>query len=66
MNNNQLARRQFIQFLAASPLLVGLSPGRLLAGATAGSLLPPVTSPADALDVFDFERVAEGNRHRRQ
>lgn len=59
MNDNQLARRHFIQFLAASPLFVGLSPGRLLAGATAGSLLAPVASPADALDVFDFERVAE-------
>jgi 4-hydroxymandelate oxidase len=59
MNSNQLARRHFIQFLAASPLFVGLNPGRLLAGATTESLLAPVTSPADALDVFDFERVAE-------
>jgi len=31
MNNNKLARRQFIQFLAASPLFAGLGPGRLLA-----------------------------------
>jgi len=61
----QLARRRFIQFLAASPLFAG--PGRLLAGAVsedglpaslAESLLAPVSSPEDALDVFDFERVA--------
>jgi len=70
MNNNKLARRQFIQFLAASPLFAGLGPGRLLADGFSGSgdglpahlaesLLAPVSSPEDALDVFDFERVAE-------
>ncbi len=59
MNNNLLARRRFIQFLAASPLFAGLNPGQLLASAVSGSLLGPVSSPEDALDVFDFERVAE-------
>lgn len=65
MNNRKFARRQFIQFLAASPLFLG--PGRLIAGSTehglpeslAESLLSPVTSAEDALTIFDFERVAE-------
>jgi len=70
MSNKNLARRQFIQFLAASPLFAGFNPRRLLAdtipaahpgGSTglAGTLLSPVGSPEDALDVFDFQRVAE-------
>lgn len=70
MSNKSLARRQFIQFLAASPLFAGFNPGRLLAdtnpsaypGGSTGlvdSLLSPVSSPEDALDVFDFQRVAE-------
>ena len=65
-----LARRRFIQFLAASPLFVSLNPVRLLAdtGSTATEGRPanlaesrftPITSPTDALDVFDFHRVAE-------
>ena len=70
MNKKALARRQLIQFLVASPLLAGLNPGRLLAdmlsdgpasGSTglADSLLSPIIAPGDALDVFDFQRVAE-------
>jgi len=70
MIKKALARRQFIQFLAASPLLAGLSPGRLLAdmladGSASSStglsdnLLSLITQPGDALDVFDFQRVAE-------
>ena len=70
MTKKNLARRQFIQFLAASPLFVGLHPHRLLAGTTsdadpgvstslADTLQNLVTSPEDALDVFDFQRVAE-------
>jgi hypothetical protein len=59
MNTNNLARRRFIQFLAASPLFAGLSPGRLFASVASESLLALVSSPEDALDVFDFERVAE-------
>ena len=55
INKKNMARRQLIQFLAASPIFAGLSPGRLLAG----TLLNPVSSPEDALDVFDFQRVAE-------
>jgi (S)-2-hydroxy-acid oxidase len=65
MNKKLLARRQFLQFLAASPLFMG--PGRLLAGRSehglpadlAERMLSPVTGPDSALDVFDFERVAK-------
>lgn len=70
MTAKNLARRQFIQFLAASPLLLGLSPGRLLAStpldqssgssnSLAESLLKLISSPEEALDVFDFQRLAE-------
>ena len=70
MTQKALARRQFIQFLAASPLFAGLNPGRLLAdmvsdgSATsstglADTLLSRIAAPEDALDVFDFQRVAE-------
>jgi len=70
MIKKALARRQFIQFLAASPLFVGLNPGRSLAdiisdgsaGGSAGltdTLLSQINTPEDALDVFDFQRVAE-------
>jgi isopentenyl diphosphate isomerase/L-lactate dehydrogenase-like FMN-dependent dehydrogenase len=70
MTKKSLARRQLTQFLAASPLFVGLNPGRLLAhmasdGSAGGSAgladgLPgPIAAPDDALDVFDFQRVAE-------
>ena len=55
MNKNNLARRQFVQFLAASPLFAGLKPGALLAN----TLMSPVSSPEEALDVFDFQRVAQ-------
>ena len=41
------ARRRFLQFLAASPLLA--------AGAAAWAQDKIIASPADALDVFDFE-----------
>ena len=70
MIKKSLARRQLLQFLVASPLLAGLNPGRLLAdilsegsasssSGLADTLLSPVTAPGDALDVFDFQRVAE-------
>jgi len=70
MNKKTLARRQLIQFLAASPLLAGLQPGRLLADMVSGgsatsaagladTLLSPISAPDQALDVFDFQRVAE-------
>lgn len=70
MTQKALARRQFIQFLAASPLFAGLNPGRLLAdmvsdgSATsstglADTLLSRINAPDEALDVFDFQRVAE-------
>ena len=55
INKNKLARRQFMQFLAASPLFAGFNPGTLLAN----PLMSPVSSPEEALDVFDFQRVAQ-------
>jgi 4-hydroxymandelate oxidase len=58
MSNTNLARRQFIQFLAASPLFAGLSPTSLLAH-TEDLLFGQITSPEEALDVFDFQRVAQ-------
>lgn len=65
MQDKKLARRQFIQFLAASPLFMG--PGRLRAGNSehglperlAEALLAPVKSPDQVQDVFDLRRVAE-------
>jgi hypothetical protein len=58
-----IARRTFLKYLAASPLLATTSPGRMLAAAIldegSSSLADYlITSPADALDVFDFQRVA--------
>lgn len=57
-----LARRQFLQFLAASPLLGYTAAGRLLADESLDGLDLPdylVDSPDDALDVFDFHAVAK-------
>jgi isopentenyl diphosphate isomerase/L-lactate dehydrogenase-like FMN-dependent dehydrogenase len=57
-----LARRQFLQFLAASPLLGMTEAGRLFADETLESIDLPrhlIMSPADALDVFDFHNVAK-------
>lgn len=58
-----IARRKFLNFLAASPLLATASAGRLLASESPdddSSLLPEylIKSPGEALDVFDFHRVA--------
>jgi isopentenyl diphosphate isomerase/L-lactate dehydrogenase-like FMN-dependent dehydrogenase len=58
-----IARRKFLNFLAASPLLAATSAGRLLASESPDddlSLLPDylIKSPEEALDVFDFHRVA--------
>ena len=66
---NRSDRRDFLRFLAASPLVpVGFSPGlldRLLRGgrhplrSLEGVLQDPeITNPNQALDVFDFEPVA--------
>jgi len=57
-----LARRQFLRFLAASPLLGLTAAGRLLAEETLDAIQLPeylIKSPADALDVFDFHNVAK-------
>jgi 4-hydroxymandelate oxidase len=58
-----IARRKFLNFLAASPLLATTSASRLLASESPdddSSLLPDylIKSPEEALDVFDFHRVA--------
>lgn len=55
MQKNMTARRQLLKFLAASPLLAGASPMALMAGLKGDA----ITSPGDALDVFDFQRVAK-------
>jgi len=57
-----LARRRLLKFLAASPLLAGAGPGRLLAEETIDRLELSdylVRSPGEALDVFDFHNVAK-------
>ena len=65
-----LGRRQFVKFLAASPIFAGLSPSALLGdelssvsgkgiAGMAAELFSLITSPDQAQDVFDFERVAE-------
>ena len=53
----------FLNYLAASPLLAAAVPGRLLAADfhdESSSQLAEhlIKSPADALDIFDFQRVA--------
>ncbi|MGK2924067.1 MAG: alpha-hydroxy acid oxidase [Lysobacterales bacterium] len=59
-----IARRTFLKYLAASPLLATTGSGRMLAAeildagpSSVADFL--ITSPADALDVFDFQRVAQ-------
>lgn len=57
-----LARRQFLKFLAASPLLAYTAAGRLFAEESLDAIRLPehlIKSPADALDVFDFHNVAK-------
>ena len=50
-------RRQFLRFMAASPLLVHGAPGWLQL--ELGDDGEAITDPKDALDVFDFREVAE-------
>ena len=55
-------RRQFLRFLAASPLLGCTAAGRLMADETLDAISLAdhlITSPDDALDVFDFHNVAK-------
>ena len=65
-----IARRQFVKFLAASPIFAGLSPAALMGdelssvsgkgiAGMAAELFSLITSPDQAQDIFDFERVAE-------
>ena len=57
---SDLARREFLRFLAASPLLAGLgSVGALEALADGGE--PLAGSAAKALDVFELEAIARKN-----
>jgi len=56
------ARRHFLKFLAASPLLYCTAAGRLLAEESLDAIQLPdflIKSPEDALDVFDFHTVAK-------
>lgn len=56
------ARRQFLKFLSASPLLGLTSGGRLLAEETLDAISLPeflIKSPDEALDVFDFHAAAK-------
>jgi isopentenyl diphosphate isomerase/L-lactate dehydrogenase-like FMN-dependent dehydrogenase len=54
----KVARRQFLNFLAASPLIAAAGHSRLAHGA---ATLPPflIGSPDEALDVFDLHDVAK-------
>lgn len=57
-----LARRQLLRFLAASPLLGLTTAGRLFAEESLDAIQLPahlIKSPTDALDVFDFHNVAK-------
>jgi len=53
---DSVARRDFLRFLAASPLLAGLGSGAMADGGEA-----VVDSAAKALDVFELEAVARKN-----
>ena len=70
MDAQAIARRKLIKYFAASPLLAGLLPSQLLAstlmpgGSVAAdladkSLFTLIKDHSLALDVFDFERVAQ-------
>ena len=54
-------RRAFLAFLAASPLVGGLPDAAraLLAARQGQPARGPITDPANAVDVFDFEVVAK-------
>ena len=57
-----VARRRFLQFLAASPLVAGTAAGRVLAEESLDLIELAdflIDSPDDALDVFDFHTVAK-------
>jgi len=62
MNKLHLARRDFLKFLAASPVFAGMAPWQLLASSPEDippELLATISDPDQALDVFDFQRAAE-------
>jgi hypothetical protein len=51
-------RRQVLRSLIAAPALAGLAPAFRAAGQDAD---PLITAPEQAVDVFDFERLARKN-----
>ena len=55
MNTTMNSRRNFLRFLAGSPLCSAL------AGIGAGHAAERVALPADAIDIFDLEATAAGN-----
>ncbi len=66
MDPTRLARRRFLEFIAASPLLAALPSTALRADGLDPALAPlpdhlfdRVESAADALDVFDLQRLAQ-------
>src|SRR5262249_1076556 len=61
--DRSIARREFLRFLAASPYVaalggVGAFLERRVAGQSAQPAQDVIATPADALDVFDFEEAA--------
>jgi 4-hydroxymandelate oxidase len=58
MTTHDLARRQFLRFLAASPLLPPLA-ALQSSLQSAGHVEQLIASPDEALNVFDFEAVAK-------
>ncbi len=58
---NRIARRRFLEFLAASPLLLSTTAGRVMAEESLDTIELPeflIKTPDEALDVFDFHAVA--------
>lgn len=55
MNVTERSRRQFLRYLAASPV------AGALAGIDFANGAAPVLKPEDALDIFDLKETAEGN-----
>jgi 4-hydroxymandelate oxidase len=55
MNITTKSRRQFLRYLAASPV------AGAMAGVDFANAAMPVSSPADAIDIFDLQETARGN-----
>jgi isopentenyl diphosphate isomerase/L-lactate dehydrogenase-like FMN-dependent dehydrogenase len=59
MNDTLASRREFLRFLAASPVLGAATRG--FAQNTQGPSAALISAPAEAINVFDFEPVARRN-----